>query len=103
MECCSGCQSSSPLRGPLRCRQGKVSPAARKALTTAVRRPGGLEGGEQVRAAAPLDGGVGVEDDVPGGVVDQADRQRHDQLAAAGLGQDPAAQPGPDEMQFCLR
>ena len=47
-----------------------------------------------------LDGGVGVEDDVPGGVVDQADRQRDDQLAAAGLGDDPAAQPGPDEMQF---
>ncbi|HEX6527114.1 MAG TPA: hypothetical protein VF070_44940, partial [Streptosporangiaceae bacterium] len=49
-----------------------------------------------------LDGGVGVEDDVPGGVVDQADRQRHDELAAAGLGQLPAAQPGPDEMELCL-
>src|SRR5262249_54457053 len=49
------------------------------------------------------DGGVGVEDDVPGGVVDQADGQRHDELAAAGLGDLPAAQPGPDEMQLCLR
>ena len=48
------------------------------------------------------DGGVGVEDDVPGGVVDQADRQRHDQLAAAGLGQLPAAQPGLDEMELSL-
>ena len=47
-----------------------------------------------------LDGGVGVEDDVPGGIVDQADRQRHDELAAAGLGQLPAAQPGPDEMEL---
>ena len=65
-------------------------------------RPGGLEGGEQVPQRA-LDGGVGVEDDVPGGVVDQADGQRHDELAAAGLGQLPAAQPGPDEMEFCLR
>ena len=46
------------------------------------------------------DGGVGVEDDVPGGVVGQADGQRDDQLAAAGLGHDPAAQPGPDEMQL---
>ena len=48
------------------------------------------------------DGGVGVEDDVPGGVVGQPDRQRGDQLAAAGLGQDPAAQPCPDEMEFCF-
>ena len=31
------------------------------------------------------DGGVGVEDDVPGGVVGQADRQRGDQLGIAGL------------------
>ena len=62
-------------------------------------RPGGLEGGEQVREGA-ADGGVGVEDDVPGGVVDQPDGQRGDQLAAAGLGHDPAAQPGPDEMEL---
>ena len=48
------------------------------------------------------DGGVGVQDDVAGGVVDQADRQRHDQLAAAGLGQLPAAQPGLDEMELSL-
>ena len=46
------------------------------------------------------DGGVGVEDDVPGGVVGQPDGQRGDQLPAAGLGHDPAAQPGPDEMQL---
>ena len=65
-------------------------------------RPGGLEGGEQVPQRA-LDGGVGVEDDVPGGVVDQADGQRHDELAAAGLGELPAAQPGPDEMELGLR
>jgi hypothetical protein len=65
------------------------------------RRPGRLEGGEQVPQGA-LDGGVGVEDDVPGGVVGQADRQRGDQLAAAGLGDDPAAQPGPDEMELSL-
>jgi hypothetical protein len=38
-----------------------------------------------------------------GGVVGQTDRQRHDQLAAAGLGQHPAPQPGLDEMQFCFR
>ena len=48
------------------------------------------------------DGGVGVEDDVPGGVVGQPDGQRGDQLAAAGLGHDAAAQPGPDEMQLSL-
>ena len=55
-----------------------------------------------MRDGAP-DGGVGVEDDVAGGVVGRPDRQRGDQLPAAGLGQDPAAQPGSDEMQFCLR
>jgi hypothetical protein len=49
-----------------------------------------------------LDGGVGVEDDVPGGVVDEPYGQRHDELAAAGLGQDPAAQPGPDEMELAF-
>ena len=35
----SGCQSTSPLRGPFWCRQGKVSPAARNAFTTAVADP----------------------------------------------------------------
>ena len=64
-------------------------------------RPGGLERGEQVPDRA-LDGGVGVEDDVPGRVVDQPDGQRHDELAAAGLGDDPAAEPGPEEMQLSL-
>ena len=48
------------------------------------------------------DRGVGVEDDVPGGVVDQPDRQWGDQFTAAGLGQHPAAQPGPDEMELSL-
>ena len=37
-----------------------------------------------------------------GGVVDQPDRQRHAQLAAAGLGQLPAEQAGPDEVQLGL-
>ena len=46
------------------------------------------------------DGGVGIEDDVPGGVVGEPDGQRGDELAAAGLGQDAAAQPGPDEVEF---
>ena len=46
------------------------------------------------------DGGVGVQDGVAGGVVGRPDGQRGDQLAAAGLGDDPAAQPGPDEMEF---
>ena len=39
---------------------------------------------------------------MPGGIVDEPYGQRHYQLAAAGLGQDPAAQPGPDEMQLIL-
>ena len=35
----SGCQSTSPLRGPFWCRQGNDSPAARNAFTTAVADP----------------------------------------------------------------
>ena len=81
---------------------GEGQPGGAERLHAGGGRPGGLEGGEQVPQRA-LDGGVGVEDDVPGGVVDQPDRQRGDQLAAAGLGDDPAAQPGPDEMEFGLR
>ena len=50
-----------------------------------------------------LDGGIGVGDDVPGSVAGQAGGQRHDELAAARLGQLPAAQPGPDEMELGLR
>jgi len=51
-------------------------------------------------ASAPRTAVTGAGDDVTGGVVDQPGRQRGDQLAAAGLGQDPAAQPGPDEMEL---
>jgi len=80
---------------------GKGQPGGTERLHARGRRPGRLECGEQVGEGA-LDSGVGVEDDVPGGVVDQADRQREDQLAAAGLGQLPAAQPGPDEMELSL-
>ena len=46
---------------------------------------GSGEGVEQV-AQRVLHGGVGVEHHVAGGVVDQPDRQWHDELAAAGLG-----------------
>ena len=89
------------LAGP-----GPVPPGERQArgverLHARGRGPGRGEGGEQVRDGAP-DGGVGVEDDVAGGVVGQPDGQRHDELAAAGLGDDPAAEPGPEEMELSL-
>jgi hypothetical protein len=80
---------------------GEGQPGGIECLHAGGGRPGGLERGEQVLQGA-LDGGVGVEDDVPGGVVDQAGRQRHDQLAAAGLGQLPAALPGLDEMELAF-
>jgi hypothetical protein len=80
---------------------GEGQPFGVERLHAGGRRPGGLEGGEQAPQGA-LDGGVGVEGDVPGGVVGQPDGQRGDQLAASGLGDDPAAQPGPDEMELCL-
>src|SRR6266480_5539202 len=46
--------------------------------------------------------GVGVENDLAGGCVDQSDRQRLDQLATAGLGQDSAAQPALEQVEFGL-
>ena len=89
------------LTGAFEVPPGEQQPGGAERLHAGGRRPGGLEGGEQVRHGS-ADGDVGVEDDVPGGVVDQADRQRHDELAAAGLGQLPAAQPGLDEMELSL-
>ena len=89
------------LAGAFEVPPGEGQPGGPERLDDGGGRPGGLEGGEQVLQGA-ADGGVGVEDDVPGGVVDQPDGQRHDQLAAAGLGQLPAAQPGPDEMELGL-
>jgi hypothetical protein len=80
---------------------GEGQPGGVERLDAGRRRPGCLELGEQPPQGA-LDGGVGVEGDVPGGVVGQPDGQRGDQLAAAGLGDDPAAQPGPDEMELSL-
>src|SRR6266496_2238769 len=53
-------------------------------------------------AERAADTGVWVEGHQTAGIVDQADRQLESQLPAAGLGEDPAAQPGPQEMQFCL-
>ena len=87
------------LAGAFEVPPGEQQPGGAERLHAGGRRPGGLEGGEQAGDGA-ADGGVGVEDDVPGGVVDEADRQRHDQLAAARLGQLPAAQPGLDEMEL---
>ena len=80
---------------------GEGQPGGAERLHHGGGRPRGLERGEQVPERA-LDGGVGIEDDVPGGVVGQADRERHDQLAAAGLGQLTAAQPGLDEVELAF-
>ena len=65
------------------------------------RRAGAGEQGEQVPDGL-LHTGIRVEHDLAGRVVDQPDRQAHPQFAAAGLGQLPADQPGPDEVQFGL-
>ena len=89
------------LARPFEMPPGEQQPGGVERLHACGRRPGGLEGGQQVGDGA-ADGGVGVEDDLPGGVVDQPDRQRHDQLTTAGLGQLAAAQPGPDEMELSL-
>ena len=65
------------------------------------RRSGPLEGLKQM-AQCLLDGAVGIEHGLAGGVIDESDRQWGLQLAAAGLGQDPALQPGADEVQLGL-
>ena len=44
--------------------------------------------------------GVGIEHDLAGRILDQSDRERHRQFATAGLGQDPALQPGADEVKL---
>jgi hypothetical protein len=62
-------------------------------------RPGGGEGVQQERERAP-NAGVGIQDHRAGRVVDQPDRQAGAQFTAAGLGQQPALHPCPQEMQF---
>jgi len=87
------------LAGPFAVPPGEGQPGGAERFDHRGGRPGGLERGEHVPDGG-LDPGVGVEDDVPGGVVGQPDGQRHDELAAAGPGDDPALQPGPDEVEL---
>ena len=47
-----------------------------------------------------LDPGSGSSTTLPAGVIDEPDRQRRGQLAAAGLGEQPAAEPGPQQVQL---
>jgi hypothetical protein len=100
-ECASGAQTRLAFAGALAVPAGEQQPGVAEGLHYGVRGSGGGEGGEQVRHGL-LDGGVGVGAGVACGVVGQADGQRGDQLAAAGLRQDPAAHAGAQEMQFSL-
>ena len=52
--------------------------------------------------SAPRTPASGIQGHLAERVADQSDRQLESELPAAGLGEDPAAQPGPQEMQFCL-
>ena len=61
----------------------------------------GREGVEQ-QADRPARSAVGIQDRSAAAVVGQPGRQLQPRLAAAGLGQDPAAQPGPQEMPLSL-
>ena len=63
------------------------------------RRAGGSEGFEQQRQGA-ADARVWVQSHLVAQVVGQPDRQLQFQFSAAGLGQDPAAEPGSQEMEF---
>ena len=69
-------------------------PVGVELLHDRARRAGAGEQGKHV-ADRLLHTGIGVEHHLAGGVVDQPDRQRHLQFAAAGLGQLPADEGGP--------
>ena len=71
-------------------------------LDDAERRSGGGEGAEQ-QPHGVAHARVGVQRDLALAVADQADREGEGELAAAGLGQDPAAHPGAQEMEFEFR
>jgi hypothetical protein len=64
-------------------------------------RTGAGEGVEE-RPDGALHGQVGVEHDMSRGIVDQAHRQAHLQLAPARLGQLAPDKPGPQHVQFSL-
>lgn len=68
----------------------------------AERRSGGGEGVEE-QPHCVARARVGVQHHLAGLVVDKSDREGERELAAAGLGQDPAAHPGPQEMQLEFR
>ena len=76
-------------------------PVAVERLDYRARGPGPLERAEQV-AQRVLHASVGIEHDVAGRVIDQADGKLDTQLAAAGFGELPAAQPRADEVQLGL-
>ncbi len=80
-------------------RGGEGEPLGGEGLQGGPGRAGAGEGGEQAGdgVAHAL---VRVEDHAPGGVIDQADGQRHDEFAAAGLGELPAAQPCLEQVQL---
>ncbi len=101
MWCCSGFQSRLALAWTPEVPPREQQTGLAEGLNTGGGRPGGRESVEQVPQRV-LDGGVRVEDHVPGSVVDKSDRQRHLQFATARLGQHPAAQPSFDEVQFGL-
>ena len=97
-ERCPG-QFAFALTGPDPGREAE--PVLVERLHDCAGRPGGREGLEQV-AEGVLHALVGVEDDSAGGVVDEPDRERYLELAAAGLRELPAAQAGADEVQLGL-
>ena len=80
---------------------GEPKPLGGELLDDRVRRAGLLEALEQVRDRA-AHFGVGVECHVAELVICEADGQPDAQLAAGGLGQQPALEPGADEVKLGL-
>jgi len=70
----------------VRTRSGNRSPSSGEDLDHGPCGARAGEGREQVTDGL-LDPGVGIHHDAPGGIVDEPDRKRDDELAAAGLGE----------------
>ena len=85
--------------GPAMVAGGEGQLLLAECLHDAERRSGGGEGAEQQLHRVPH-ARVGVRHHLAVVVVDHAGREGERELAAAGLGQDPAAHPGTQEVQF---
>ena len=80
---------------------GELQPLSGERFHDGAGRAGRLERPEQV-VDRLVHAGVGIERHVVNGVIDEPDGQAHGELPTPGLRQQPALQPGADEVQLGL-